>query len=227
MRIVCPSCNATYEVPAPLLGNAARRLRCARCQREWSVEGPAPAPANALAERAAPARIAREQTARDQIGRDQAGRDQAGRDQAGRDQTGPMARFLDGGATDHPGRSAPAATAERARVPVDDDPFALEPAIRERLERNSSLDRALLPPPTTVGRPVPLARPSASTLTAQKRSRPVIDASTRGLGAGVALAWVLSVAVLCVCIGAAFVWRADVMRLWPPSERIYLALGLR
>jgi predicted Zn finger-like uncharacterized protein len=212
MRIVCPSCNATYEVPAPLLGSAPRRLRCARCQREWSVSatGPAPAPAVSPAERPAPPHAKREATARDQ--------------------TGPMARLLDGGAAvEQDARIASAGTAGPERAPLDDDPFALEPAIRERLEKTAREDRASLPPPLAPlsGQPVPLARPREGVLTAEKRPRPISETSRRGQGAGVALAWVLSVAVLCVCIGAAFVWRADIMRLWPPSERIYLALGLR
>ncbi|MCW3476994.1 zinc-ribbon domain-containing protein [Rhodovastum sp. RN2-1] len=42
MRIVCPACHATYEVPPALLGTGARRVRCARCTAEWT---PAAAPA--------------------------------------------------------------------------------------------------------------------------------------------------------------------------------------
>ncbi len=34
MRITCPACEATYEVPARLLG-AARQLRCAKCKHLW------------------------------------------------------------------------------------------------------------------------------------------------------------------------------------------------
>ncbi len=44
MHVVCPSCAAAYEVPEALLGHGARRLRCARCAREWTVEHPAQAP---------------------------------------------------------------------------------------------------------------------------------------------------------------------------------------
>jgi predicted Zn finger-like uncharacterized protein len=35
MRIVCPSCSATYDVPDSLL-MAGRRTRCARCGGEWA-----------------------------------------------------------------------------------------------------------------------------------------------------------------------------------------------
>ncbi len=38
MRLVCPSCAATYDVPDELLGSGPRRLRCARCAHEWTVD---------------------------------------------------------------------------------------------------------------------------------------------------------------------------------------------
>jgi predicted Zn finger-like uncharacterized protein len=41
MRVTCPACAATYEVPESRIG-AGRRLRCARCQHDWFVEPPAP-----------------------------------------------------------------------------------------------------------------------------------------------------------------------------------------
>ncbi|WP_428394062.1 zinc-ribbon domain-containing protein [Lichenicoccus sp.] len=41
MRINCPGCAATYEVPDAQLG-AARGLRCARCDRQWRAAGCAP-----------------------------------------------------------------------------------------------------------------------------------------------------------------------------------------
>lgn len=34
MRIVCPDCTATYDVPDRLSGSG-KRLRCARCAHEW------------------------------------------------------------------------------------------------------------------------------------------------------------------------------------------------
>ena len=47
MRIVCPNCSATYEVPDRLAGSG-KRLRCARCVHEWVPEvlaaPPAPEP---------------------------------------------------------------------------------------------------------------------------------------------------------------------------------------
>jgi predicted Zn finger-like uncharacterized protein len=44
MRIVCPSCAAEYEVPAPRI-TPQRNVRCARCGNAWlASEEPAPAP---------------------------------------------------------------------------------------------------------------------------------------------------------------------------------------
>jgi predicted Zn finger-like uncharacterized protein len=39
MRIVCPSCEAAYDVPDTLVARR-RTLRCARCGREWATEPP-------------------------------------------------------------------------------------------------------------------------------------------------------------------------------------------
>ena len=43
MRIVCPSCQAAYEVPEKLLGDAPRKVSCARCGNTW-VPTPSPPP---------------------------------------------------------------------------------------------------------------------------------------------------------------------------------------
>ncbi|MGI3777472.1 MAG: zinc-ribbon domain-containing protein [Janthinobacterium lividum] len=48
MRITCPACNASYEVPDAMLV-AGRAVRCARCMREWEPPLPSPAPAEAPA----------------------------------------------------------------------------------------------------------------------------------------------------------------------------------
>ena len=48
MRIVCPSCEATYDVPDVTLGAAGRQVRCARCSTVWQVD---PTPAEAIEDR--------------------------------------------------------------------------------------------------------------------------------------------------------------------------------
>lgn len=48
MRVSCPACAATYEVPDDLIG-AGRRLRCARCGENWLAAPEAPPDGAALA----------------------------------------------------------------------------------------------------------------------------------------------------------------------------------
>jgi predicted Zn finger-like uncharacterized protein len=47
MRIACPNCQATYEVPNALIG-AGRMLRCAKCGHDWRATGEAALPGGAL-----------------------------------------------------------------------------------------------------------------------------------------------------------------------------------
>ena len=44
---------------------------------------------------------------------------------------------------------------------------------------------------------------------------------------GAMIAWIFSVVLLAVIGWAAVAWRTEVMAAWPPSERLYVALGLR
>ena len=70
--------------------------------------------------------------------------------------------------------------------------------------------------------PMPVAagpRPTASPPPAPTR-----PAGARG--GTVAAAWLLSLALLGGAAFAAWHWRAEVMAAWPPSIRLYAALGL-
>jgi len=52
MRITCPNCSASYDVPDRVLGAEARPVRCARCGTVWTpraAEGAADEPAPAVA----------------------------------------------------------------------------------------------------------------------------------------------------------------------------------
>jgi predicted Zn finger-like uncharacterized protein len=54
MRIICPFCEAAYDVPASLIA-ARRKLRCARCQGDWVADaGIPPEPAEAPPPQVAP-----------------------------------------------------------------------------------------------------------------------------------------------------------------------------
>lgn len=151
MRIVCPSCDAAYEVPDAMLSGAPRKVRCARCGAEW-----------------APAAITE----------------------------APLA-FEEPEEPEPPPPPAPP-----IEPPVVEPPARQEPRLHPLRARHE-----IAPPPME-----PLAH---------EESRPA-----RG-GARAVVAWVLSVLVL-VGLGAAAVqWRTQVMAAWPPSQRVYVALGLR
>ncbi|MCB1517325.1 MAG: zinc-ribbon domain-containing protein [Hyphomicrobiaceae bacterium] len=45
MIIICPNCNARYELAANAIGNAGRKVQCANCQTSWrAFPEPEPAP---------------------------------------------------------------------------------------------------------------------------------------------------------------------------------------
>ncbi|PZW37721.1 putative Zn finger-like uncharacterized protein [Humitalea rosea] len=48
MRITCPACDASYDVPDGML-SAASEVRCVRCTHVWRPLGPAPMPAPPVA----------------------------------------------------------------------------------------------------------------------------------------------------------------------------------
>ena len=139
MRIVCPSCQATYEVPDAILASGPRAVRCARCATEWTP-GPPPEP---------------------------------------------------------------------------DVAAAPEPPV---------------PPPP----PNPPQPEAAAPITAPRIAEPRVplhlppeQPDKPGPALWVAIvAWALSLAVLGAAGWAAVSYRSDIMTAWPPSERVYTALGL-
>lgn len=58
---------------------------------------------------------------------------------------------------------------------------------------------------------------------AQTFERPGLSLTS---GPAVLAGWVVSVAIVIGLCWAAIAWRGDVMRAWPPSERLYSVLGL-
>lgn len=94
-------------------------------------------------------------------------------------------------------QETPEDTPEETAGPVRPAPAAPEPAA---------------PPSWVASRPAPPA----------PRPQPPPQPRPRGLR----LAWILSVLVLAAGLGAAVVWRDQVMQVWPPSLRVYAALGL-
>lgn len=95
------------------------------------------------------------------------------------------------------------------------------------------LDPALAPPPKPPADPHGRAEPRLNPLRPRAEPRFVVpdeppEPPPPERGGGLALAaWVLSLLLLAGACAAAVQWRAQVMTAWPPSERVFAALGLR
>jgi predicted Zn finger-like uncharacterized protein len=96
------------------------------------------------------------------------------------------------------------------------------------------------PPPREVEKPAVVERAAApvaaspagasaarESWSADRRPEPRPAPVRRTRGLTVALSWLLTFAVLGTAAAACYKWRAEVMTAWPPSQRVYAALGLR
>ena len=92
------------------------------------------------------------------------------------------------------------------------EPLADEPPAIEQAEA--------APAPVPAWEEQPELRPSAMERLAQ--SPAVLPGRSLALPA----AWTASVVALLLLVGGAYVWRSDVMRIWPPSARLYDMVGL-
>jgi predicted Zn finger-like uncharacterized protein len=154
MRIVCPACDATYEVPDATLRGGTRKVRCAKCSTEWIPDTGVTRPRADLEFETPPVAI-------------------------------------------------PAPPPEPVAAPLPDvDPHGRqEPRLKPLRHRPDA--QFLAPPAEEFQQPPP-----------------------RG-GAKAVVAWALSLLLLAAAAGAAVTWRTQVMAAWPPSERVFVALGLR
>ena len=41
------------------------------------------------------------------------------------------------------------------------------------------------------------------------------------------LAWAASLVIIVLALWGAYAWRGQIMEIWPPSARLYVALGIR
>jgi len=109
------------------------------------------------------------------------------------------------------------------REPMFDAP-AVEPAEPSRAAE--AVPPNTPEPPSVPAASSPIADQPASGLLV--RSRLILDRVSEFTGTEAALiaGWAASIALVIGMTWAAVVWRGDVMHAWPPSERIYTALGL-
>lgn len=209
MKIVCPACEATYQVPEAVL-EQRRAVRCARCGNDW-IPGDQPRVADAAAPAAAPP-------------------------QATAPQPGTGAQTSGGFAAGAETVAAPAAFAAEPEPPVPpvaplSAPLSAPPSARVT-ETAAEEDTAALPEATHT--PAAVAAPAAEPAPAAPRLTQSAASAIAGDPAGEAApretpiaAWIGSVAVLLMLVLAGIAFRGPIMKAWPPSERLYAALGLK
>jgi len=192
MKIVCPSCEAAYEVPEVVL-TSRRKMRCARCAHDWVPGAAMAAPAAASEPVPSPPVVA----------------------------------------------PSPAEVPAMAAAPPEPDPApvhaeevaaAHEPlveadvAIKDEpdIEPPQDLRQYLVVRPDTpvVMFPDEIVPPRASPIPPKIL---VVPPAAEGQPW---LAWGASIGLLVVLIAAAVLFRGPVMKIWPPSVRVYTALGL-
>ena len=211
MRIVCPGCEAAYEVPEAML-SPGRTVRCARCGRDW-VPLPEQGQAAAVVEEDIPAAPPAEPPAREL---------------AAEAQDPVMAMAAEPGGSRPEGGDAPAeeppgdGPIHATGAPLPDRPAsALEAGPALALEE---------PPPGPVQQehdPAPAEeqeRPPREGIVVPPR--PVPPVTRPEPGPSLVLAWTLSILVLLVVAAVLLIWREEIAVAWPPSQWLYRALGL-
>jgi predicted Zn finger-like uncharacterized protein len=206
MRIVCPGCEAAYEVPEAML-SPGRTVRCARCGRDWVPWPEQDQAAAALAEEELPAAPPVGPPSGEPLAET---RDPAMAMAAGPGPEGGEAAEETAGdgpihapGVPHPDRPATAPEAD--------------PAPEEPLPRPAPQEHA--PPPVEEWERLPregIAVPR----------RPVPPVTRPETGPSLVLAWTLSILVLLAVAAALLVWREEIAVAWPPSQWLYRALGL-
>lgn len=180
MRIVCPNCDAAYEVPQTMLA-PDRPVRCARCGRDW-------APAAALP--VAPSPIV---------------------------PPPPASASPPAAPPPLPPPPPPPPASRLAKVTAVGDEPVLD------LRRIRSLPVVPLPPaPGEAPSPPADPEPEPTSPVAASSAPPPVPRVRVPVLAG----WILTAFVLLGSAWAAYVWRAEIVRAWPPSARVYTALGV-
>lgn len=211
MRIVCPGCEAAYEVPEAML-SPGRTVRCARCGRDW-LPLPEQGQAAAVVEEDIPAAPPVEPPAREL---------------AAEAQDPVMAMAAEPGGPRPEGGDAPA-----EESPGDGPIHATGAPHPDRPASALEADPALAleePPP----RPAPQEHASALAEEWERPPRegivvpprPVPPVTRPEPGPSLVLAWTLSILVLLAVVAALLIWREEIAIAWPPSQWFYRALGL-
>lgn len=216
MKIVCPSCEATYQVPEAV-HESRRAVRCARCGNSWvpgdsprieddeAVAPAAPAPAAAAKPEAQPAAMAPAAQAAEPPAAEAA---PAGGFASAQDVFAALEAEAAAAVAAAPaaGDNAASATDMPSETVLAERPAAAAPALRQN------------------------AASALGDLSAPLRETPAeiaaaVDRQPAPEGAPLS-AWISSMVVLVGLFVAFVVAREPIMALWPASQRIYAAMGL-
>lgn len=216
MRIVCPGCEAAYEVPEAML-SPGRTVRCARCGRDW-LPLPEQGQAAAVVEEDIPAAPPVEPPARELAVGELAAEAQDPVMAMAAEPGGPRPEGGDAPAEESPGDGPIHATGaphpDRPASALEADPaLALEePPPRSAPQEHASALAEEWERPPREGIVVP--------------PRPVPPVTRPEPGPSLVLAWTLSILVLLAVVAALLIWREEIAVAWPPSQWFYRALGL-
>jgi predicted Zn finger-like uncharacterized protein len=117
---------------------------------------------------------------------------------------------------------APGPTPVRSAAP----PPRPAPAPSPESPPRANLRERLVEVPRASPQPQPLVMEPAGRIRSTVPDDPAYQVTERRSRPGVLLGWVASVLVWGLVIWAAYAYRAEVMSAWPPSQRLYVALGL-
>jgi predicted Zn finger-like uncharacterized protein len=238
MIIVCPSCEASYDVPEKVV-SSRRTVRCARCGNNWSP-GDHAAAAPAVQTTVLPEPPLARMPPAPPVVESQAEATQEDAWQADEVAEEP-AHTLSRPPSDAPNFAQavpPAAPEPGPRIQAAAPPGV--PAWPEPAEEALHAAPDLVPPlkdlpmavPVSAQEPVAAERPSPRAV--NYVAEPPPPAPEKDLRAVLAkepagpptIAWVLSVAAVTMLIIGMLVFKDPVMKAWPPSTRLYALLGL-
>jgi predicted Zn finger-like uncharacterized protein len=232
MKIVCPSCEAAYEVPEVVM-TSRRKMRCARCGTEW-----VPADAGKVA--------AAEAVAEPAFGA-------ARFEQAGHEPAMPVAPVAAAGLNpslvhenlapeslahgrqeERPAEPQYEAAPRPQDAPGPELPVAEAPGAGAELQSRAAPDlglAVLVPPePVLENHPVVLRPETPVPVVPSADSQPAVSPVTKQVPPAAPgpplLAWGASIGVVVIGLAAGVVFRAPIMKAWPPSQRLYAGLGL-
>ncbi|MDC7786517.1 zinc-ribbon domain-containing protein [Rhodoplanes sp. TEM] len=224
MKIVCPQCEAWYEVPEASVGRG-RTVRCVECRTVWTATAEDAIRAEEAARRRAAAR-------------QEAARQEAAREQAARLAAEPEPAFAaaDAGSAGGPGPGpAPAGAAGDDDGWPDDLSPPKDPPPDADATAEADATTAVADAPSVVPEHDAFALPDGPTrdwdaefeaAEARRLAREQAGPKTRR---GLALpkpSWATVALSLMVVIGVVLAWRVDVVRALPQTGALFAKIGL-